>query len=47
MKLIDFNRNKKLKELLKKMGTKPNKNYNTVTYLKRHSKKIHFESKDK
>ena len=27
MKLIDFNKDKKLKNLLKKMDTKPNKNY--------------------
>ena len=27
MKLIDFSKDKKMKDLLKKMGAKPNKNY--------------------
>jgi len=28
MKLIDFSKDKKMQDLLKKMGTKPNKKYN-------------------
>ena len=34
MKLIDFSKNKKMKDLLSKMGTKPNKDYKFVPIKK-------------